>query len=73
MPAKTENQAIAARIAEHAPTKLYKRNRGMLKMKKKALHEFAATKNTGLTKRSTKGSPLNSDANLKQFMQENQE
>lgn len=57
MPAKTKNQAVAARIAKHVPSKLFKRNRGFLKMPKKTLHEFAATKNTELLKRSTKGSP----------------
>ena len=31
-------------IAEHAPAKLYKRNKGLLKMSKSQLHDFAATK-----------------------------
>ena len=30
-------------IAEHAPTKLLKRNRGLLKMSHQQLHEFAST------------------------------
>lgn len=31
-------------IAEHHPDKLYKRNRGVLKMSKGQLHDFASTK-----------------------------
>jgi len=31
-------------IAEHHPGKLYKRNRGLRKMTKKQLHDFASTK-----------------------------
>ena len=42
MPAKSSNQRIAAAIAEHAPGKLYKRNRGMLKMSKSQLSEYAS-------------------------------
>ncbi len=36
----SEKQRIVARIAEHAPQKLYKRNRGFLKMSKADLEEF---------------------------------
>ena len=42
MPAKTEEQRVAMAIAEHEPSKLYKRNRGMLGMSHKQLHEFAS-------------------------------
>ena len=35
-------------IAEHEPNKLYSKNRGLLKMSKSQLHDFAATKRTGL-------------------------
>lgn len=38
-------------IAEHAPSKLLKRNRGLLSMSKPQLHEFAATKTAGLPKK----------------------
>jgi len=41
MPAKSEDQRIAAAIAEHEPEKLYKRNRGMLKMSHKQLQDYA--------------------------------
>lgn len=37
----SEDQRIAAAIAKHHPSKLYKRNRGMLKMSNKQLHEFS--------------------------------
>ena len=49
---KAEQQATA--IAEHSPGKLYKRNRGLLKMTGQQLHDFAATPRTGLPKRKGK-------------------
>ena len=36
-------------IAEHAPGKLYKKNRGVLKMSHKQLHDFASTKGMKLS------------------------
>jgi len=48
MPAKSKAQQVAMAIALHAPEKLYARNRGMLKMSKGQLHDFAATKRKGL-------------------------
>lgn len=56
MPSKTEKQRITAVIAEHQPDKLYKRNKGMLKMSKEQLSEFA--------RKSTKGSPEFTDAEV---------
>ena len=44
MPAKTEKQREVMAIAEHHPEKLYKKNRGLLKMSKSQLHDFADTK-----------------------------
>jgi hypothetical protein len=38
-------------IAEHQPGKLYKRNRGLLKMSHKDLHDFASTEHEGLPER----------------------
>jgi hypothetical protein len=38
-------------IAEHHPSKLYARNRGLLRMGKKQLHEFASTKEKHLPAR----------------------
>jgi len=48
MPSKSKAQAIAMRIAEHNPSKLYKRNSGLKKMTKKQLHEFAETEDKEL-------------------------
>jgi hypothetical protein len=48
MPAKSKKQRRAMAIAEHAPKKLYKRNKGLKKMSKKQLSEFARTKEKGL-------------------------
>ena len=41
-------------IAEHAPGKLYKRNRGLLKMGHKDLHDFASTPLKGLPEKKGK-------------------
>lgn len=41
-------------IAEHAPQKLYAKNRGLLKMSKSQLHDFAATKRSSLPVRAKK-------------------
>ena len=38
-------------IAEHNPSKLYSRNRGLLKMSHKELHDFASTPAKGLPER----------------------
>jgi len=54
MPAKSKKQRRAIAIAEHAPGKLYKRNRGLLKMSKKEMHKYASTKEKGLPKRKKK-------------------
>lgn len=48
MPAVSKKQQIATAIAEHHPEDLYARNRGLLKMDKQQLHEFAATKRSNL-------------------------
>jgi hypothetical protein len=42
MPAKSRSQQVTAAIAEHDPSKLYARNRGMASMKLSDLHEFAS-------------------------------
>lgn len=55
MPAVSQNQRTAMAIAEHDPQKLFKRNRGLLGMKKTKLHDFAATPAKGLP---TKKKPL---------------
>lgn len=42
MPAVSAAQRTAAAIALHAPQKLYKKNRGLLKMSGSQLHEFTS-------------------------------
>jgi len=44
MPAVSEKQRQLMAIAEHHPEKLHKENRGVLKMSRQQLHEFASTK-----------------------------
>lgn len=44
MPAKSEKQREVMAIAEHNPSKLYKKNKGVLKMSKGELHDFATKK-----------------------------
>ena len=51
MPAESKAQRKAMAIAEHEPSKLYGRNKAMLKMSKGQLHDFAATKEKGLAER----------------------
>lgn len=50
MPAVSRNQQIAAAIARHDPSKLYDRNRGLLKMKTSDLEHYASTPRKGLPK-----------------------
>lgn len=47
MPATSEKMRVAAAIAEHDPEKLYARNKGMAKMSKAQLHDFAKKRKTG--------------------------
>lgn len=58
MPSVSQNQAIAMRIAEHAPDKLYPRNKGMLKMSHSQLHDFSVTKSAGLPKKKRPKHPM---------------
>lgn len=51
MPAKSKAQVRLMRIAEHHPEKLFKKNKGVAKMSKSQLHDFAATKEKGLPKK----------------------
>lgn len=55
MPAISKKQAIATAIAEHEPSKLYPRNKGLLKMSHQQLHDFAATPRKGLPVRKPRG------------------
>lgn len=54
MPAVSKKQRRAMAIAEHEPRKLYKRNRGLKKMSKGELREYAKTKEKGLPKKKGK-------------------
>ena len=54
MPAKPKVQRKATAIAEHEPEKLFKRNRGLLKIDKADLHKLASTKEKGLPTRVTR-------------------
>jgi hypothetical protein len=56
MPAESKSQRRAMAIAEHAPGKLFSRNKGLLKMSGDQLHDFASTKERGLPQR--KGSRM---------------
>ena len=48
MPAKSPEQRALFAIAEHHPSELYAKNKGLAKLPQKTLHDFAATK--GLSK-----------------------
>lgn len=52
MPAVSDKQRKLMAIAEHKPSQLYKRNRGVLSMSHAQLHDFAATK--GLSRKGGK-------------------
>lgn len=54
MPARSQAQQQAMAIAEHDPDKLDSKNKGLLKMSHKQLHDFASTSNKGLPKRVAK-------------------
>jgi len=47
-------------IAEHNPGKLYKRNKGLLKMTHQQLHDFASTPRSGLPKKRSQVRSLSS-------------
>lgn len=48
MPSVSKAQRIAMAIAEHSPSKLYSRNKGLKKMSHQQLHDFASTSEKGL-------------------------
>jgi hypothetical protein len=48
LPALSIKQRRVMAIAEHHPDKLKSKNKGLLKMSHKQLHEFADTKEEGL-------------------------
>lgn len=54
MPAKSKKQRRLMGLAEHHPEKVYKRNRGVLRMTKSQIHDFAKTKEKGLPRKKKK-------------------
>jgi len=58
MPASSKKMRRASAIAEHHPEMLYKRNRGMKKMSKGELHEYASTPEAGLPEKAPPESAL---------------
>ncbi len=67
MPAVSKKQRIAMAIAEHHPEKLYSRNKGLKKMSKGQLHDFAATKEKGLPLKKKKKNYSSSKKEIKSF------
>lgn len=61
MPAVSKRQRRVMAIAENHPEKLYGKNKGLLKMSKSQLHDFAATKEKGLPAKK------HSDQSMKQY------
>lgn len=55
MPSVSKKQQRLMAIAEHNPSAVNKKNRGVLKMSHQQLHDFAATKRTGLPMKVKKG------------------
>ena len=51
MPAVSQKQQMAMAIAEHEPSKLNSKNKGLLKMSHQQLHDFASTPRKGLPKK----------------------
>lgn len=56
MPATSKKQQIAMAIAEHEPSKLFARNKGLTKMSHSQLHDFASTPRKGLPENKVKKS-----------------
>jgi len=54
MPSTSKDQRRAMAIAEHHPSELYQRNRGLLKMSHQQLHDFASTQEKDLPKKRLK-------------------
>ena len=52
MPAVSKKQRIVMAIAEHHPSELRAKNKGLLSMSHKQLHDFASTPEKGLPERS---------------------
>jgi hypothetical protein len=57
MPAKSKAQQRLMAMAEHNPSAVSAKNKGVLKMSQQQLHDFASTKRTGLPKKVKKEKP----------------
>lgn len=55
MPSVSKAQQRLFAVAEHSPDKLSSKNKGLLKMSKSKLSEFASTPRTGLQMKAKKG------------------
>lgn len=58
LPSHSQAQQRLFAIAEHEPGKLFSKNRGLAKLPKKTLHDFASTKRKGLPARKHKMADL---------------
>ena len=58
MQARSKAQQELMAIAEHHPSAVSKKNRGVLKMSHQQLHDFAATKRKGLPMRAPKAAKV---------------
>ena len=54
VPSESQAQQRLMALAEHDPSKVSAKNRGVLKMSHDQLHDFAVTKRKGLPKRAAK-------------------
>jgi len=54
MPARSQSQQRLFAIAEHAPGKLYSKNKGLAGLSHQTLHDFAATPRKGLPEKKGK-------------------
>ena len=60
MPAKSQAQQNLMAVALHEPSKLYSKNKGVLKMGKKSLSDFARTPSRGLPRKIGKSAAFGS-------------
>ena len=63
MPAKSVAQRRLMALAEHNPSKLYNKNKGVAKMSKGQLHDFSKTKESKLPDKKTMLSALKGKSN----------
>ncbi len=64
MPSTSKAMQAAMAIAGHNPSKLYKRNRRLLRMSQSQLHDFASTPTKNLPKHAGQGGRSNTRARM---------